>query len=104
MDVVYCDPSIESFIAALEARTYAKTLQTIGLLRFYGNMLMMPHARHLGEGLHELRIRGKQEVRLLYTFHKNHAVIVYGLVKKTQKIPPTALRIAKERIKTLTSV
>ncbi|MBI3627133.1 MAG: type II toxin-antitoxin system RelE/ParE family toxin [Candidatus Sungbacteria bacterium] len=37
--------------------------------------------------LFELRIHGKQEVRIFYTFHRDEAVLLHGFVKKSKRIP-----------------
>ncbi len=102
MEVLYYDKSIQEFIADLEHPTYAKTLRTIRLLGQFGHLLMMPHSKHLEEGLYELRIRGKQEVRLFYTFHKDQAIIIHGFVKKSQKTHVSELVLTRARIKSLT--
>lgn len=104
MDVVYFDQSVQDFIASLESSTYAKTLRTIHLLVGYGYLLMMPHSKHVESGLWELRVRGKQEVRLLYTFHNEQAIILHGFVKKSEKTLAPDLQLARNRRKTLTHI
>lgn len=65
-------------------------------------MLGMPYSKQIGKGLYELRVRGSQEVRILYTFHSNKAYVVHVFVKKTQKTPHREIWLALERIKLLT--
>lgn len=63
------DSEIEDFINSLDPITYPKTLRHIDLLATFGNKLRMPYSKALDNGLFELRIRGKQEVRIFYTFY-----------------------------------
>ena len=101
MKVKIADDSVERFLMSLEKKILAKTLRMIDLLEVFGRDLAMPHAKAIKGGVFELRIRGKQEVRLFYVFHKNGAVVVHGFIKKGQKIPPRELRIAQKKRLTL---
>lgn len=87
--------SVESLLESLHPKELAKVLRTIDLLDEFGTDLGLPHSRHMSDGLLELRIRGKRELRIFYCFHKKHAVLLHGFVKKSQKTP--AKEIAKAR-------
>ncbi len=86
MQILFFDDELEDFIRKLEKSTIAKVLRTIDLLENFGNKLGMPHSKSLKDGLFELRIRGVQEVRIIYTFHERDVVLLHGFVKKTQQI------------------
>ena len=65
-----------------------------------GNQAREPVSKPLGDGIFELRARhGTLRARLLYYFSKERRLIVfvYGLVKKTLKVDPAAIRLAKKR-------
>ena len=82
----------------LQDDTQAKLLRQIKLLEEFGPQTGMPHAKPIGDGLYELRVRGKQEVRILYIFVKRSAIyLLHGFLKKTEAIPNRELNIAKER-------
>ena len=87
MDVHFFDDDLEKFIRALDPATIAKVLRTVDLVEKFGNKLIMPHSKPLKDGLFELRIRGIQEIRIIYTFHNRGAVLLHGFVKKTQRTP-----------------
>lgn len=89
------------FIRSLETMTKAKIGRVIDLLEDYGQTLGMPHSKAVATGIFELRIHGKQEIRILYTFHKGDAVLLKAFVKKTEKLPRRELKIAIERKKML---
>ena len=93
--------SVEIFLESLTDKEIAKAIRTIELLEEFGNNLRMPHSRHMDDGLLELRIRGKREVRIFYCFNKNKAVLLHACIKKTQKTLEKELnkaRIAKDNL------
>src|SRR3989344_5071795 len=95
---IIVDDSVERFIRTLEKETIAKTLRTVDLLEEFGHRLGMPHSKGIGGGMFELRVRDRQEARLLYGFRKNVAIIVHGFVKKSQKIPKREFATAVRRL------
>lgn len=56
------------------------------LLEEYGNYLRMPYSKYILPGIFELRVGGTYNIRLIYTFHNNSAIVFYGFIKKTKKI------------------
>lgn len=94
MDIHFFDDELERFIQGLEKSSIAKILRTLDLLEKFGNKLGMPHSKPLKDGLFELRIRGVQEIRIIYVFHKRSVVLLHGFSKKTQKLPVKHLNIA----------
>lgn len=93
---------VEKFIRELDAPTVAKALRTIDLLEKFGSDLRLPHSRPVGKGLFELRIRGQQEVRILYVFHGNAAVLLHGFMKKSAQTPRKEFEVGFDRMKRLT--
>lgn len=90
---------VEAFIKQCQSNTIAKITGEIDLLETYGNMLGRPHSAPLGKGLFELRIRGREEIRILYGFVKNNIYLVHAFKKKTQNIPRKEMIIAQNRLK-----
>lgn len=101
MRIQFIHSDIEKFICGLEKNTVAKVLRTFDLLELFGSDLGMPHSGALGDGLFELRIRGRQEVRFLYTFHGFEVIVLHGFIKKSPRIPQRHMKIAAERRRTL---
>jgi phage-related protein len=101
MEVNFFDDRLEEFIRELEKPTIAKILRTIDLLEHFGHQLGMPHSKKIDHSLFELRIRGQQEVRLIYVFHNNAVMILHGFLKKSQKIPQKEIIIAQQKFTTL---
>lgn len=101
MKICFFDTQLEKIIQSLDKPTVAKVLRTIDLLETFGHKLTPPHSKKIHIQLFELRIRGKQEVRIFYTFHKNKAVLLHGFIKKSKKIPKKELQLTLQKLKML---
>ena len=99
---IQIDNKVEKFIKSLEKPIMAKVLRTIDLLDMFGHQLRLPHSKSMGNKIFELRIRGQQEVRIFYVFHKMTAVLLHGYIKKTQQTPKKELKYALRKINDLT--
>lgn len=98
------DQALEKFIDDLENSTIAKVVRTIELLERFGFKLGMPHSKKIDARLFELRIKGRQEVRIFYTFHNDCIVLLHGFIKKSNRIPDKELRLAHQKLSTLDSI
>lgn len=101
MNVIFFDRSIERFIASLEKQTIARVFRTIDLLELFGSELGPPHSKKIEKELYELRIHGKQAVRIFYVFRQGQAVLLRGFVKKSERLPKREIETARERLRTL---
>lgn len=104
MNIVFLDDDVENFIYSLENKTKAKTFRTLDLLKEFGNNLGMPHSKKIQNNLFELRILGRNQVRLFYTFLKPNIIILCGFRKKTQKIPAQELAKALRKLSSLDKI
>ena len=98
MKIQIFNNSVERFILSLEENTKARAIHTIDLLEKFGNKLRMPHSKKVSKNLFELRIQGQQNVRILYTFHNNKAILLHGFIKKLPKIPKKEIELAIKRM------
>ena len=58
----------------------------------------MPHVRHLGRGLHELRVGMPDGIaRVIFIVDDKMMVLFHGFIKKTQKTPPAELNLSEKR-------
>ncbi|MEK7451879.1 MAG: type II toxin-antitoxin system RelE/ParE family toxin [Patescibacteria group bacterium] len=101
MNIIFFDDKLEPFFTSLEKSTIAKVLRTIDLLEKFGNRLGMPHSKPIKGELFELRIRGIQEVRVIYAYHRGQIVLLHGFLKKTNEISLKDLNQAKMKKKQL---
>ncbi len=80
----------QTFLGGLGGRDRVEALALVKLLAEQGNAVKMPHSKPLGEGLFELR---GGPVRLFYTFGLGRRIVLLdGMVKKRQEIPPGVLK------------
>lgn len=89
--MIIVSTEVKKFINQLQKPAVAKCSRMMTLLDCFRHNLTMPHSKAIGQNLFELRIRGKQEVRLVYTFQNDNIILFYGFVKKSQRIPPHEL-------------
>ena len=104
MEVIVRDNELEKFIYSLQKQTIAKVLRVADLLEIFGNKLGMPHSKKITSQLFELRIRGAQEVRILYTFSSNKAVLLTGFLKKSKKTPRREIERARHKLVQVDSI
>ncbi len=103
MEIKIVDRVLEKFLSSLERSTLAKVLRTIDLLEMFGSELGMPHSKKVTGRIFELRVKGRQEVRILYAFHRNQVILLHGFVKKTAKMPQRELKMAVKKWENLTN-
>lgn len=101
VNIRFFDAQLERFIHSLNESTIAKVLRTVDLLEMFGNKLTLPHSKKVHARLFELRVRGKQEVRVFYVFHKDEAVLLHGFVKKSKRTPKKEMFTALQKMKVL---
>mgnify|MGYP003398538547 CR=1 FL=1 len=79
---------------------YARLVE---LLVEYGPCLRLPHSRALGDGLFELRPRGRGGTgRAFYCFMVGKRVtVLHAFVKKSQQTPDRDLKLARKRLQEL---
>lgn len=77
---------------------YARIVE---LLMEQGPNLRLPYSRAFGDGLFELRPRGRSGIgRALYCFLVGRRVMVlHAFVKKSQQTPDRELKLARKRMK-----
>ena len=77
---------------------YARLVE---LLIEHGPSLRLPHSRAFGDGLFELRPKGRSGIgRAFYCYMVGKQVIVlHAFIKKTQQTPDNDLKLARKRLK-----
>ena len=72
----------------------------------HGADLRMPHSRAMGQGLFELRCKGREGIgRVFYcTMVGREVVILHSFIKKTQETPERELDVARKRLKEVRNV
>ena len=82
----------------LRIADYARLVE---LLTEHGPSLRLPHSRAFGDGLFELRPRGRSGIgRAFYCFLMGKRVVVlHAFIKKSQQTPNKELNMARKRLK-----
>ena len=101
MEVAYFNVSIRDFIDDLDKPSQIRIARIFDLVQKHENNVEFSHSKALGQGLYEFRTRGGIDVRLLYTFYRNQALILHAFVKKTMRIHASDLFLAKSRLRQL---
>ncbi len=89
---------VDEFLKKQSLKTQSKATHLIDLLELHGNLLGMPYSKRLDKNIFELRIRGKQEMRILYCFNKRGIILLHAFKKQTQKTPRKEIETAKKRM------
>ena len=74
-------------------------LRLLEMIEEHGANLGPPHTEAMGDGLFEIRAKAKEGIgRSLFCYvHGQHVVILHAFVKKSQKTPRQALKLAQSR-------
>lgn len=100
--------SIEYFHARVQAEidswpvdVLADYARIVELLIKHGPNLNLPYSRAFGDGLFELRPRGRSGIgRAFYCFLVGRRVVVlHAFIKKSQQTPNHEIKLARKRLK-----
>lgn len=100
-NIQYYNKAVEESVLALPDGLLARYARLTEVMKEYGPHLGMPHTKAMGDGLFELRLKGKEGIaRVFYCTIINHEIIMlHTIIKKQQKTPYQELQLAKERLK-----
>lgn len=99
--IEYFHPRVLAEIESWPADILADYARIVELLIEHGPNLRLPHSRAFGEGLFELRPKGRAGIgRAFYCFLVGKRVLVlHAFVKKSQQTPDRELKLARKRMK-----
>lgn len=91
---------VSDFLDSLSQLQQAKILRVLTYMKEYGISSVLPHVKKLtGTLLWEIRILGKDNIRVLYVMPTRQEVLVlHGFIKKKQKTPLKEITIALHRL------
>ncbi|MEI6238033.1 MAG: type II toxin-antitoxin system RelE/ParE family toxin [bacterium] len=98
MYIAYYSDNIKKFIHSLEKGDIKKIYNALEILETLGSNIDMPLSKPIGDGLFELRVKN---IRILYTFRENSAVLLSIFKKKLYRIPRREIDLAKYRLNSL---
>ena len=100
-EIIFYNARLKADLEKWPIGIYASFLRLVGVMHNHGTNLRMPHSRALGNGLFELRCKGREGIgRAFYcTLVGRKIVILHQFIKKTENTPDHELRIARQRLK-----
>jgi phage-related protein len=99
--IEYFHPRVLAEIEAWPADVVADYARLVELLMEHGPNLRLPHSRAFGDGLFELRPKGRSGIgRAFYCFLLSRRILVlHAFVKKSHQTPDRELKLARKRLK-----
>jgi len=99
--IEYFNERVEKAVLDLPKGLLAKYLHLTDLMLEFGSDLGLPHTKAMGDGLFELRVKGKEGIaRVFYcTVIDQRIVMLHVFIKKSQKTPKKELDTAQKRMK-----
>lgn len=81
----------------------ANFLHILEMIEDFGPALGKPHTAPMGDGLFEIRAKGKEGIGRAFfcTVKGKEIIILHSFVKKTQRTPKKELENARRRLKEL---
>lgn len=89
---------IKEFIDEQSAAVKGKYIGLIDFLTEYGPFLSEKYTKKLRKDLYELRITGKEQIRIFYTVWQKEIILLHAFKKKTQKTPLREIKTALLRL------
>ena len=98
--ITYYNELVEKAVLALPDSLLARYARLTEVMKEYGPNLGMPHTRAMGDGLFELRLKGKEGIARVfyYTVIRHQVLMLHSFIKKQQETPLQELRLAKQRL------
>jgi len=100
-DVTFFSEKVETETLSFPPGILANFLHITEIIEEFGPVLGLPYTKSLGEGLFEIRAKGKEGIGRSFfcTPVGQEVVILHSFIKKTQKIPQKEMKIARNRLK-----
>src|SRR5947209_20540659 len=100
-EIEYFHERVLSEIESWPVDVLADYARLVELLAEYGPSLRLPHSRAFGDGLFELRPRGRSGIgRAFYCFLvEQRVVVLHAFIKKSQQTPKHEIKRARKRMK-----
>ncbi len=92
--------TVDKEIAGLSSSMKARFLRISEMLEEFGPARVKePYVKYLGDYLWEMRLRGNDGIaRVIYvTAKKQRIIVLHAFIKKTQKTPRSAIKMALKR-------
>ena len=101
--ITFFNQKVETEVLAFPAGILANFLYISEMIEEFGPTLGKPHTAPMGNGLFEIRAKGKEGIgRALFCAAKGREIVIlHSFIKKTQRTPKKELEKARRRLKEL---
>lgn len=89
---------VKEFIDRQSFAIRAKYIGMIDFLEEYGPFLSGKYTKKIRRNLYELRMTGKEQVRVLYTIQQKEIILLHAFKKKARRIPFKEIKTALSRL------
>ena len=103
--ITFYSEKVENQTLALPKGILANFLRIAELIEEFGPELGRPHTATLGQGLYEIRARGKEGISrsVFCTIKGQEIVVLLTVIKKGKTIPKHHMNTARKRVKEIKS-
>jgi len=101
--ITFYSDKVEKETLAFPSGILANTIHIMEMIEEYGPNIGMPQTRNMGDGLYEIRAKGKEGIGRSFfaVVIEDEIVILNSFIKKSQKTPKKELDKARKRLKEL---
>ena len=92
---------VKKFIDKQSSAVKGKYIGMVDFMVQYGPFLTSKYTKKIRKNLYELRITGKEQVRIFYTVQRREIILLHAFKKKTKKTPTKEIKTALSRLDTI---
>jgi len=89
---------VKEFIDKQSPAVKGRYIGMVDFLEEYGPFLGGKYTKKVRKNLYELRITGKEQIRVFYTVKGKEIILLHAFKKKSQKLPKKEIEIALQRL------
>jgi phage-related protein len=99
--IEYYSDAVQDELLALPDTLAARYIVLTRRIEAVGPNLGAPHTEAFGDGLFELRLKGKEGIARVFfcALIGRRVMMLHSFIKKTQKTPPRETELARRRMK-----
>jgi len=90
---------VKEFIDKQDSQVKGKYIGMIDFLEEYGPFLSSKYTKKIRKELHELRITGGEQMRVLYSVQGREIILLHAFKKKTARVPLREIKTALLRLR-----
>ncbi len=99
-DILYYNDEVQEMIDGWPVGIRAYYAKITERMCIFGPNLGMPFTRSMGQGLFEIRAKGKEGIGRAFfcTLMEHKIIILHAYIKKSEKTPQRELEVARRRL------